>query len=340
ADRLLVVSSGLHGVEGFFGSASQLSAMVDRFGGWEPGPGEAVLLIHALNPYGFAWRRRFDEANVDLNRNFLVDGEAFEGAPPRYLELDALLNPKRGGGLIDHAAFLARATWIIQRWGLPALKEAVAGGQYERPLGLFFGGEEPAGVQRILERRIGDWVGEAATIRHLDLHTGLGPSATYKLLTHPDVSESRRDAAREALGDVIEGWSASGVAYQVKGDLGRWMHRRWAERDCLSFCAEFGTYPPLTVLAALRDENRAHHHLPEGHPAWLRAKRRLVEVFAPTVSGWRDESIRRSIDLMRQFRKWTFDPLERRGIAQNAEGTRDHSSRTSERSRHPPEQKR
>jgi hypothetical protein len=28
------------------------------------------MLIHALNPFGFAWLRRVNEANVDLNRNF------------------------------------------------------------------------------------------------------------------------------------------------------------------------------------------------------------------------------------------------------------------------------
>ncbi len=30
-----------------------------------------ALLIHALNPYGFAWTRRVTEDNVDLNRNFV-----------------------------------------------------------------------------------------------------------------------------------------------------------------------------------------------------------------------------------------------------------------------------
>jgi len=33
--------------------------------------GQAAVLVHAINPYGFAWTRRVNEDNVDLNRNFV-----------------------------------------------------------------------------------------------------------------------------------------------------------------------------------------------------------------------------------------------------------------------------
>ncbi|MCP4200482.1 MAG: DUF2817 domain-containing protein, partial [bacterium] len=32
---------------------------------------QRVVIVHALNPYGFAHLRRADEDNVDLNRNFV-----------------------------------------------------------------------------------------------------------------------------------------------------------------------------------------------------------------------------------------------------------------------------
>ena len=38
-----------------------------------------VLFLHALNPYGYAWRRRNNEENIDLNRNFLLPGEEYKG---------------------------------------------------------------------------------------------------------------------------------------------------------------------------------------------------------------------------------------------------------------------
>src|SRR4051812_28497703 len=45
ADRLHVVSSGLHGVEGFFGSAVQLAWLGREGSGRGLGAGEGVLLI-------------------------------------------------------------------------------------------------------------------------------------------------------------------------------------------------------------------------------------------------------------------------------------------------------
>src|SRR5688500_18661675 len=71
--RVVVVSSGLHGVEAFFGSAVQLAWLEHRAPTWSIPADAALVLVHALNPFGFAWRRRWNENNVDLNRNFLGD---------------------------------------------------------------------------------------------------------------------------------------------------------------------------------------------------------------------------------------------------------------------------
>jgi Protein of unknown function (DUF2817) len=80
--RAIVLSSGVHGVEGLFGSAVQLAFLERMATQWEPPLGGAVVLIHAVNPYGFAWLRRFNEDNVDLNRNFLLADETYSGSPP------------------------------------------------------------------------------------------------------------------------------------------------------------------------------------------------------------------------------------------------------------------
>jgi|SRR4051812_46049557 hypothetical protein len=64
--RVFVHSSGLHGVEAFAGSAIQLQWLKE---GMPSVPDDAaIVLVHALNPYGMAWFRRFNENNVDLNR--------------------------------------------------------------------------------------------------------------------------------------------------------------------------------------------------------------------------------------------------------------------------------
>ncbi len=90
AQRILLHTSGLHGVEAFAGSAVQLATLANP-----PAlpAGCGLVLVHAVNPYGMAWLRRANENNVDLNRNFLRRDERWEGAPALYPRLDPLLNP-------------------------------------------------------------------------------------------------------------------------------------------------------------------------------------------------------------------------------------------------------
>ena len=81
ARRVLLHTSGLHGVEAYAGSAIQLAVLASPP---EPPAGCALLLAHVLNPYGMAWRRRANEHNVDLNRNFPGPGGNWKGAPALY----------------------------------------------------------------------------------------------------------------------------------------------------------------------------------------------------------------------------------------------------------------
>src|SRR5262249_45203227 len=122
--QAVVVSSGIHGAEGFFGSAVQL-ALLER---WSSRPGSAPpvrwVFLHGLNPFGFAWLRRCDENNVDPNRNFLLDGEAYAGSPAGYAGLDRLLNPRRPPARGE--PFLLKILPALARHGMPTLKQAVA----------------------------------------------------------------------------------------------------------------------------------------------------------------------------------------------------------------------
>ncbi|MGV2340023.1 MAG UNVERIFIED_CONTAM: M14 family metallopeptidase [Planctomycetaceae bacterium] len=135
-EKVLVVSSGIHGVEGFFGSAVQI-ALLENWAARTP-PSIKCVFLHGLNPFGFAWLRRFDENNADPNRNFLLPGESFTGSPEGYAGLDDFLNPRYPPSRWE--PFTLKALLLIGRHGMPALRQAVAAGQHDFPRGLFFGG--------------------------------------------------------------------------------------------------------------------------------------------------------------------------------------------------------
>jgi hypothetical protein len=70
AAKVLVLVSATHGVEGFCGSGAQLDWLLGP-GGSELAADTALLVVHAINPHGFAWLRRVTEEGCDLNRNFV-----------------------------------------------------------------------------------------------------------------------------------------------------------------------------------------------------------------------------------------------------------------------------
>lgn len=297
AEKTLVLSSGLHGVEGFFGSAVQLG-LLEQWASASP-PKTKCLILHALNPFGFAWLRRFDENNVDPNRNFLLPGESYAGAPAAYAALDPLLNPRRPPSRWD--PFLLRALLKVARHGMTPLRKAIATGQYEFPQGLFYGGAGPSSAHRLLAEHLGGWVQGSRTVVHLDFHTGLGPKGSGKLLI--DYQLSARDCSR--LTDwfgagSFEASDSSSIAYEPKGGLGRWCTSRKAMPDYLYACAEFGTYGPIQVLAGLRAENQAHHWGAPAASSTARAKQRLKELFCPSSEAWRSEVLDKSHRLVAQ----------------------------------------
>ena len=72
---------------------------------------------------------------------------------------------------------------------------------------------------------------------------------------------------------------------------------------------ELGTYPPLAVLHALREENRWHHYGSGSldHPA----RRRLREALCPAAFQWRAQVVAKGIGLVRAAADWTFKSDER-----------------------------
>ena len=296
--RAVVISSGIHGVEGFFGSAVQAALLEEVLGGFVPPPGTAILFLHALNPFGFAWQRRVNEDNADLNRNMLRPDERYAGAPDGYGELDPFLNPQSPPPLVE--GFLLRAGMLIARHGMPALKNAIAGGQYEYPKGLFFGGHSPSRTARVLDERLPGLVGHCERVLHIDLHTGLGPWATYKLFVdHPWGSEQAKVLGAAFGEDVVEPWEPEkGTSYAIRGGLGTWCKSRFPEVDYDVLAAEFGTHRSVSVLRALRDENRCWHWARRDEVASMRARKRLTDVFAPPDPRWRHECVEQAIGVV------------------------------------------
>lgn len=296
--RVVVISSGLHGVEGFCGSAMQTAWLEARQQSGQGLPdGTSVVLLHALNPYGFAWRRRVNEHNVDLNRNFLLRGEAYAGAPPAARALHWFITPSTPPARFS--LFWPQAICLLLWYGMQTLQEALTQGQHAFSDGLFFGGHQPEEPTVLVQSHFVSWIGAASHVLHLDVHSGLGRFATCALLSVEPADSPRGRWLAARFGRRVETVGA-GVAARtvVRGSMAHWLSATLAQsgRVYAFLGPEFGTYPGVRVFGALREENRAHR-FPD-HPAYDRTKERLVEMFCPQSARWRDAVVATGLALI------------------------------------------
>ncbi|HVH05529.1 MAG TPA: DUF2817 domain-containing protein [Myxococcota bacterium] len=284
-ERLLVVSSGIHGVEGFAGSALQLQLLAAPEALALPRDA-GLLLVHGVNPYGFAALRRVNESNVDLNRNFLRHPEDHV-ANPAYDALHAAVNPAALDDESDAAARSALRAFAADH-GFPKLQAALTSGQYAHPDGVYYGGareERSAAILREVALRA---TRGARRVVWVDVHTGLGPYGEAEMITEFAPDDLRFRRARAAWGDAVKS-TASGdsVSAAVCGSMDLAVAEALADRELTLGCAEFGTYDPIRVFWALRADNWLHAHGDPESPRGRAIKAELLEVFRPADPAWK-----------------------------------------------------
>jgi hypothetical protein len=274
-EKVLVHSSGIHGVEGFAGSAIQLH-LLDHL---PQIPGDAALIVtHILNPFGMAWLRRVNENNVDLNRNFLADGK-YKGAPPLYGAIDSFLNPKSPSA---RDFVLLKAAALLARHGAATLLQTVGGGQYEFPQGLFFGGKKLEEGLKKYHRFLQERLATTKRVLGIDVHTGLGQFSRDMLIVEPEHVDGLRRVFDER---VISSQPKRLPAYRIRGGHHELLSDAAPHSSVRFLMQEFGTYNPLKVFHALREENR-WHHFGEGTIDHF-TKGALKRVFCPDSEKWR-----------------------------------------------------
>lgn len=307
---LVFHSSGVHGIEGYAGSAIQLAWMNHYHHNHNLLP--TIVLVHAVNPYGMAHYRRVNEHNVDLNRNALFPHQ-WPTALDRdhniasYQDFDHMFNPDR----------LPRSMWYeivkaVVRYGIPKLKRALVTGQYHAPHGISYGGNqlEPsweklvAFLQETIPSLLPDGNnGKDTKATWIDVHTGLGEYGVDTIM-HLDDGLSPL-----LLQDVFGGSSFPGLSKhgdKVKqgyestiGSSDAFLGTLLGEtmRDVWVVVQEFGTQPGVLVGRSLIVDNIIHQRHPE-QKEWGQDLQR--QAFYIRKESWRREILARGIRVLHQ----------------------------------------
>lgn len=294
AQSALLVVAGTHGVEGLAGSGCLVGLLEDRLHDALPTSG-CLLLLHAINPHGFAWLRRVTEDGVDLNRNFIDFSKPLPSSEA-YERLHDWLVPKAWEGEIRRAADAALSAHA-QQHGMAALQAAVSSGQYTRPGGMFYGGVRETWSARMLLRILREVLPQ--TVRRLavlDLHTGLGAPAYGEPILDAADPKARERALQWYGPDVRDLSAGESVSARLTGTMARGIERARPELELTCIGLEFGTRPMMEVLTALRADHWLHLYGSSDSAAGAQIGRQMREAFYSDSPAWQAAVYGRTAD--------------------------------------------
>lgn len=294
ASKILIISSATHGGEGFCGSGVQVGMLRNNMFATLP-KDTAVLLIHAINPYGFSHVRRVNENNIDLNRNFLDFSEDLPENPD-YAEVHPLIIPDDWGGPAQAAADMKIQDYISEK-GLSTYQAAVSGGQHIHEGGIFFGGFEPSWTNKTLRKVVSKHAGESKHLALLDFHTGLGPYGHGEPIYVGDPSGLPR-AMKWYGGDVTSPEAGTSSSAVVRGTIDNGVTQMAPNATHTCVAIEYGTLPVLEVLNALRADNWLYVKGDINSEQGKAIKKQVRDAFYCDADDWKEMIWTRGISMV------------------------------------------
>lgn len=294
ATRALLSISGVHGAEGYAGSAAQC-AFLDALNPPDLPSDCSIVLIHALNPWGMSHRFRVNADNVDLSRNFI--------------DFDAALPGERGYAQIHDA--VCPGTWDVElpqriealfasttaRLGAAKALNAFTGGQYNHPDGLSFGGLGPSPSRLALEHVVGLELQACRRLAYLEWHTGFG--------VYGRPLSVALDAPGTPARQIMDQWwsdldlQTADEAF-TSGDTPDWtglvmpaVRQMLPETEIIGSPIEIGTVSNLVAFIAVMIDRWFRLGEPSGSQAETdRLRAHLRNAYDPSDPVWRAQVIR------------------------------------------------
>lgn len=300
----IVINSGVHGIEGYFGSAAQ-NMFLDKFA---PALNKdflrkyTICLIHVINGWGMQNRMRevADTTRgglVDLNRNFGVDFSSPETLPqnPKYELAHDLLLSKPDAVQKKNALKSFRSEHLHDgAW------DAISFGQYKHPYGLFYGGAAPMLENKMALHIYDEIMRDAKSLTSIGLHTGLGRfdrkrgRVTGQLLVSHPAQHKKSQYFKNIFSDVVSDERAVDGPVLL-GDLVDCLEMRYGTEDMPVYTADFeigtGEFPIMSPIYKRMDMGDARYDLLNYGKISSQTLQNLTESWYPSDVRWRGDAL-------------------------------------------------
>ena len=320
--RLLIVTSGLHGVEAYAGSAVQFM-MLEEMLPKATRRGVSVLLVHSLNPYGYKYHRRVSESNIDLNRNFAATSELFATTNEGYGRLDSFLNPQHPVSVYGPVAWARELTGLARTLlsgAMNTVRDAILQGQYDHPKGVYFGGNAFAANTTLVQDLLARMTEPYGMVSLLELHTGYGKAGVQHFWGNAQLTAEQKVAQDYVYKGFPVEKADGGEFYPVNGDFAAYFGVAFASKLGLAMTFEYGTIGSDTMVGSLDSlyrtklENQGFQYGFANETSKRVVAERFLALYTPPSPAWRarvEEQARASLPLMLQ----RLEDVEYKGIA-------------------------
>lgn len=302
-ERLLILSSGIHGIEGFVGSAIQTMFM-DKFLNDSLLETTGVLFLHSMNPYGFKYLRRVTENNVDLNRNSSTKDSLYDTVNESYPKVNSFINPTKKVDVSKCAdrCFFLRSMNLIRKESIPVLRQAILQGQYQFPEGLYFGGKDFEPQIKFLKPFLDSICKPYKLVMEIDLHTGYGERGVLHLFPNP-VPENIKKLVETIYSGYHIDWGDNEDFYIVSGDFINYMGEINQNKKYIPMTFEYGTLNSQTTIGSIKSlhrmvmENEGFHYGYKSSRDSLKVNKKFIEMYFPSSEKWREQVMRETVEM-------------------------------------------
>ncbi len=261
-----------------------------------------LIIVHSVNPVGMKEMRRYNENNVDLNRNFIYDWDSFDkDMNPDYEDLKGFLQPEKEIGTITwrDLGFYGEIVKTVLTDGSTKIEKALLSGQYMQPKGVYYGGQEDEPSTKFTKGLFEEiLLTEYANILHVDLHTGYGPRYQMSIFSSAKETMTQEEAQR-AFDYPLVFTPDSDEFYVTNGDVPEYFAMLKDEiapsKSLYSTTFEFGTmgdglWASIDSVKRTVMENQLIQYGSDNDTTKKILDSRYREMFYPSERKWRDKA--------------------------------------------------
>lgn len=244
-EKLLIITTGLHGIEGYVGSGI-IQLFIEEYLPKINPDTTGIVIVHPINPHGMKYHQRVNKNSIDLNRNFNADFEKLKSVNPHYESFASLLNPGKPlkSPLSEKLKFLWNVINALPR-GIKLIRETALMGQYRIHNGMQFGGFDLQEETKFMMALYNKVITEYSQILALDIHTGYGSRWQMTLLNPPSEERTAEETARRFNVKAVAGVNSEEF-YTIHGDMSEYLlnmlKSKYPLKEFYVGAFEFGTY--------------------------------------------------------------------------------------------------